>query len=282
MHGLVAHPCREGFVQPDIVPPFRRHQIAKPLVGQLVRMGRQRAALLAERGALINQECRFAVDDRARILHSAIGKVRRGDEVELGVWVWIVEIFFLYTEHFKRGFMRRFELVALSFGRERPQHNLAVTNSIGWNVAAGKFFIGTNCEGDEIGLDWACRCKLVFDPTIFFCCGRHFRGVRDDRIISWCCHADGPGRLEARLVKAWESAARINRLHLGGEIRLARLLCLIKPCKTEIERRSVFQLQCDIASWYLIFKRQAGHPAFSQIAIKRAFGILRTLIPFRT
>ena len=34
---LAAHPGGESFVQPEIVPPGHRHEIAEPLVGDLVR-----------------------------------------------------------------------------------------------------------------------------------------------------------------------------------------------------------------------------------------------------
>ena len=33
----VAHELSEGFVQPEVVPPFHRHQVAEPHVGELVK-----------------------------------------------------------------------------------------------------------------------------------------------------------------------------------------------------------------------------------------------------
>ena len=46
--GLVGHPGREGLVQPDVVPPGRCDQIAKPLMGQLMRVDHAKAALLSQ------------------------------------------------------------------------------------------------------------------------------------------------------------------------------------------------------------------------------------------
>ena len=98
-------------------------------------MGCQRAAFLAERGPVINQERGFAVDDRARILHCAIGKVRRRDQVELGVGIWIVEILFLNFEHCEGRLMRGFQLSGLACSRKRSERNIPVADGIGRNGA---------------------------------------------------------------------------------------------------------------------------------------------------
>eukprot|EP01051_Picozoa_sp_SAG22_P007488 SAG22_NODE_529_length_9428_cov_2.691178_5_plen_154_part_00 len=48
--GVGLHPGREALVEPEIVPPFHRDQVAEPLVGQLVRHDRADPLLLARRG----------------------------------------------------------------------------------------------------------------------------------------------------------------------------------------------------------------------------------------
>src|SRR6056297_2856518 len=53
---LGRHPGRERLVQPDIVPPLRRHQVAKPLVGQFVAVHRRVGALAAHRVVFVEQQ----------------------------------------------------------------------------------------------------------------------------------------------------------------------------------------------------------------------------------
>ena len=86
-----AHPVGEAFVQPDIVPPGRGNEIAKPLVRQLVTDDHAKAALLARRGLFIQHQQGIVIEVRPGVLHRPRHD-RRGDLVQLGIGERFVEI----------------------------------------------------------------------------------------------------------------------------------------------------------------------------------------------
>ena len=86
-----AHPVGETFVEPDIVPPRRGHQIAEPLVRQLVADDHAEPALLPGRGLIIEHQDRIVVEIGPGVFHRA-GHDRRGDLIELGIGESLPEI----------------------------------------------------------------------------------------------------------------------------------------------------------------------------------------------
>ena len=81
---LVAHPRCERLVEPEVVPPLHRHEVAEPHVRHLVRDDFQYPLLRLRRGVLrVVEQCGLAVGDRAPVLHRARCEVRHGDMVHL-------------------------------------------------------------------------------------------------------------------------------------------------------------------------------------------------------
>ena len=81
---LVAHPRCERFVEPEVVPPLHRHEVAEPHVRHLVRDDFQYPLFRLRRGVLrVVQQRGLAVGDRAPVLHRTRGEVRHGDVVHL-------------------------------------------------------------------------------------------------------------------------------------------------------------------------------------------------------
>ena len=90
----VAQPGRKRFIQPDVVPPGRCHQVAKPLVCQLMRGGGHVVALelrrLRGRGG---QQQGGRVGDETGVFHRAkVDGDGDGQAVELGIRVRQAEI----------------------------------------------------------------------------------------------------------------------------------------------------------------------------------------------
>jgi hypothetical protein len=77
------HPARKALVEPQIVPPRHGHQVAEPLVRELVRHHERKAAALRDRRALIEQHQRVSEGDQAGVLHRAVEEVGYGHDVEL-------------------------------------------------------------------------------------------------------------------------------------------------------------------------------------------------------
>jgi hypothetical protein len=83
---LVAQPRGERLVQPDVVPPRGRHQVAEPLVRNLVRRVPHIALLESRRVHVApGKQDRLVVRDEAHVLHRAekVAGVRDRYAVEL-------------------------------------------------------------------------------------------------------------------------------------------------------------------------------------------------------
>ena len=82
------HERREGFVEPDAIPPTHRHQIAEPHMGKLVahHVGHQLLLVLGAR-LRVEQQQRLAVGDAPEILHRSSRKIGQRDHVDLLAWI---------------------------------------------------------------------------------------------------------------------------------------------------------------------------------------------------
>ena len=129
-------PGGEALVQPDVVPPLHRHEVAEPLVRDLVRDDRRDVLAHAERGALrVDQQQPLAEGDRAGVLHRARGEVRDRDDVELAERVLDAEVVVVEGELLLGGLERKrgqSELVRRrahadrrAVGRARPADEVA-------------------------------------------------------------------------------------------------------------------------------------------------------------
>src|SRR2546427_8272831 len=92
-NGPGLHPAGETFVEPDIVPPGHRYQIAEPLVRDLVRNDYANSFLLIDRRVIfIDQHLDLAIGDEAGVLHGSRGKVRKGNVVQFPERIWNAEV----------------------------------------------------------------------------------------------------------------------------------------------------------------------------------------------
>ena len=109
------HPGGEGFVEPEIVPPGHRDQVAVPHVRQLVRDHLRGALALGQRrGRGIEQQQRLAEEDGAGVLHRAELEVRNRDEIELRVRVGQAEVALETGQRGARGLQRKGREAALA------------------------------------------------------------------------------------------------------------------------------------------------------------------------
>jgi hypothetical protein len=84
------HPGGEGLVEPEVVPPAHRDQVAEPHVRQLVRDDHLRPEAMPLAGAAglgVQQEQALPERDQAGVLHGARGEVRHPHQVEFVVGV---------------------------------------------------------------------------------------------------------------------------------------------------------------------------------------------------
>ena len=97
--GLVSHPGREALVEPEVVPPGHRHEVAKPHVRHLVGDD-PRDGLPRSGGGIVgvHQKGAFAVGYGAPVLHGPGGEVRYGKVVQLWKRVEDAEILVVVTQ----------------------------------------------------------------------------------------------------------------------------------------------------------------------------------------
>jgi hypothetical protein len=107
------HPRREAFVEPQVVPPAHRDQVAEPLVRHLVRGGGEDLlAVVLGRDRRVEQQRVFEREDRAPVFHRAeeLAAARAGDVVELRQRVAHAEIIVVLAQDRLRGLEREFRL----------------------------------------------------------------------------------------------------------------------------------------------------------------------------
>ena len=115
---FAAHPGREPFVKPKIIPPRHCHQVAEPLVRCLVRDHFVNA--LARGGGRflwIEKQRRFVVSDAAPILHRAAKAARNRDLIELRKRITNAEVIVVVLKNLRRAFERVSAPFRFSFRR---------------------------------------------------------------------------------------------------------------------------------------------------------------------
>ena len=123
---LRAHPRREPFVEPEIVPPRHRDEIAEPHVGRLVRDHFVDALLgFARRFLRIEQKPRFVVSDPAPILHRATEPARHRDVVELRQRIRLAEVIVEVIENLLRAFECIAPHLRFAFRRDNAMGHVA-------------------------------------------------------------------------------------------------------------------------------------------------------------
>ncbi len=117
---LRAHPGGEAFVQPEIVPPRHRDEIAKPLVRHLVRDDREDVLLRVSRGSFrIEKQDALVVGDAAPVLHRAAETAGERDQVELRQRIGHAEVIVVVMENLRRALERVAAHLGFPFGGRR-------------------------------------------------------------------------------------------------------------------------------------------------------------------
>ena len=119
--GLRLHPRRKALVQPQIVPPLRRHQVAEPLVRHLVRHRRGHGFQLRQRPVLlVHQHLRLAERDASEVFHRARFEVRNRHQVQFRHRVFDAEVPVVILQVPLRRIQRELRQLHLVRRRARP------------------------------------------------------------------------------------------------------------------------------------------------------------------
>ena len=230
---LVLHPGREALVQPDVVPPGHRHEIAEPLVRHLVRQNRPDLLARVDRGCLgVGQQIVLAVEDRRRVLHRAGREVGHRDDVELPERIFDAVVAVVEGEDLLRRLERDPSEVALVRGRADADRDAFRRAVEALEVADGhRDQVRRHLRGGR-KLDRVLRRRRPGHV------GKHL-AVGDGGIAAIDGQRHGKGRLEGRLVEARKRPARVGRLELRDGVLPQRRLADVEPAQLAVQGAAV-------------------------------------------
>ncbi len=266
---LVFRPIGEGFVEPGVVPPGGRHEIAEPLMRQLMRLHRQAAALLVERRIGIEQQVALAEGDRAGVLHRARREVRHRQDVELLERIADAEISLERGDDLGRQRQRIGDALAVAARRDAADVQRTRAIGVGRRGAAVDDVERAHRQGDQIGRQGLGRLEHRVDHAVRGGRGGDDRRVADDPHALGRDHGHVERRLEAGLVERREGAARIGRFELGEGVGIAAVDDLVEPRKRAIERRVVIEDQRRLAGRHLVDEDQPRHAGRIDLVVMR-------------
>ena len=224
---LGLHPGGEALVQPDVVPPLHRDQIAEPLVGDLVRQDLGDVGAGCDRGFGVGEQQRLAIENRRGVLHRARREVGHSDDVELleGIFLGVVAVVVL--DDLFGGLERESGQPLLVRGRADADRNVVGRPFVALEVTDGegdeiRGHLRRSREGDGVLARWA---GLV----------GHHCAVRDRMIAGVDDCRQRERRLERRLVERREHAPRVGRLELGDRVAAVVGLTQIQPAQLIVQ-----------------------------------------------
>ncbi|CVM38269.1 Uncharacterised protein [Streptococcus pneumoniae] len=222
VHAEGAHVVRERLLEPQVVPPVHRHEVAEPHVRHLVQ-DHVGAALVLDRGGPRGEHEVLGEGHEARVLHGAevvLGherlvvlapRVRDAEEV--------VEERQPPLRHVEHGL--GVERVGHRAPGEQPQrHGLRTAGRV---TVPGvlPLRIGAGEQRRDVGGLGERRGELHPDDTVPGRRPGDLRPVRGQHPVLGSGEGEGEGGLEVRLLEVREHAARVGGLVLGVEVDLA-------------------------------------------------------------
>ncbi len=242
----IAHPVGEAFIEPDIVPPGRRHIVAEPLMRQLVRDDHAEVLLVDGRCIVVERDDLVAIDVSAGVFHSA-GHDGRADLVELRIGEAHIEVGFEVGDDRRRFLQRVGQLVLVGLGGDDADRQRITALRCRRGDAFGDRERADD-HGHQIGRKRLGRGEDVLDQAIAGVAMARFGSVRRRRKARLGRQGHREGRLEARLVERRKGRARIYRFELRPRVPVVADLDVIQAFGAVAERRVVVELERNLAS----------------------------------
>ncbi len=218
---LVHHPRGEGLVEPDVIPPVGRHEVAEPHVSYLVRVNRGVGAPLRHGRVLVHQQQVFVIDNRANIFHCAAEALGNGDQVELLIGIWCAEILFEDRQQAIGVFQRVFGTLRLSFRHDTAQPDAAIPDGIWRDRAVVDDVVRADRECKQVSRHRPRCLERVTHEAVRQGFGACLGRGRDGSVAGLRHQCKVEGDLEARLIEAREYLPCRDRLELRRGIGVA-------------------------------------------------------------
>ena len=239
--GIGAHELREGFFEPEIIPPLRGDKIAEPHVGHLVQNGICARGLLAARG-LRAEDIAFRKGHQARVLHGAEVIFRHEDGIVLAPRVGKAEVL-VEIVHALRGKLQDFLVQILKHGGAGKGAQLRGVIAI--RRVPGAFLILIRPSGKRGEVRRKRRGGRKADRGIVpVLLALGLRLVGEDLPVLRRGHGDVERRLEVGLLKAREDAAGIGRLEV--RVQIGRVIGLVVHAVQTLARARVARGATDL------------------------------------
>ena len=212
--GQHRHERGEALVQPEVVPPPHRHQVAKPHVGHLVQDG-VCPVLPDGLGHLGAEDHRLVEGHAADVLHRTGAELR--DE-ELVVLLERIRVLVCLPVEIETLLRHREDLVRIEvLGQGLPAEEAEVDSA----VAVAHAMIGPGHDRGQVGRHLGSRPERP--PLDVFLAGhllRLPRVVRDHDPIVGRQDCEGEARFEVRLIEAGKHAVGVEGLELAVKVDL--------------------------------------------------------------
>mmetsp|Transcript_44762 Transcript_44762/g.101288 ORF Transcript_44762/g.101288 Transcript_44762/m.101288 type:complete len:261 (-) Transcript_44762:348-1130(-) len=223
-HDQRCTPGREPLLKPQLVPPLRSDQIAKPHVRHLMRNQVEHVSLGVDSGIFVEQQICFSVGDQTPIFHASNWEIGERNVVQLGQRVGHgSEILVVEQQGLLRHFQHSSGLFDLSWDRPDTQRDTSHFLLHACQIA--------NNKSHDVGADsWSCRelpdfaTRPVGDTLVRHIEQHHRRLGADSR--GDCC-------LQPGLIKAGEHFSCSSRLEVGAsQVALASLVIVAGAVKS--------------------------------------------------
>ena len=212
----VRHVGGEALVQPQVVPPAHRHEVAEPHVRHLVEDHLAPVEALVVRRRIAEDE-HLGEGDRADVLHRPRVELRHEDLVVLAERVRVVEELREEVEPLLCDFeqLRLVHVGDERLAREEAEGDLAVLVTEG--------VVRPAHEGEQVRREALRRHERVADAAVLQRLARRLGAVRDHLPLGGRGHRQVVARLDVGLIEAGEEAVRAVGLEVGVEVLLAVL-----------------------------------------------------------
>ena len=268
-------PVGKRLIEPDIVPPRRRDQVAEPLMRQFVRLHRQAGAFLLQRRIGVDQHQPLAEGDGAGVLHRAGGEVGHRQHVQLLKRKPDAEIVLQRRDGARRQRQRIGDARTVAACRDSAHMQRLGAILVRRHPSAIDDVERADRERDQIGRQRLGGLENRVGHAVRRRRGGDDRRVADDLLSSRRDHRDIERRLESRLVERREGAARIGLLELGEGIRVAAVDDLVQALERGIERCVVVEDQRRLAGRHFVDKNQTRHAGRVDLVVMRGKALAR-------
>ena len=267
VRGLGRHPAGKRLVQPDVVPPPRRHQIAEPLMRQLVRMNAGKASTLGDSRLLAQQQETLPIRDRTHVFHGAGGKIGNRDQIDFRIRHRIVEVALQRRDQPGSIGQRIVHARSLAPRRHSAQRQRGLAHVIRRYRRPLDHVQRADGKGDEVGRQRRRLCETAPHEPGSNRDARDLGCGRDHGVFGTRGHVNLKRRLERRFIEAGKRQPSGRRFELRERVVVAAGSDPVQTLERAVEGRVPLQVQTGGATGPRLRRFQQGDAARVHLSV---------------